>query len=154
MGVRRKLELAETHWKTMLRRGSMTRLMGTRESAWDIVVGLILQKTVVTQSEVGKAVRYSLQEVLEEHRELGQLLQNEDDALISPVPWEASHCVTRYRRFWKRRENWLDSCGTRMMLLVSKSSRRSRKRPWSRRWLLVGEWLSSSHMIEPEYRFD
>ena len=109
---------------------------------------------MLIQSEVGKAVRYALQEVLEEQREFGQLLQDEDDALISPVPWEASHCVTRYRRFWKRRENWLDSCGTRMMLLVSKSSRRSRKRPWSRRWPLVGEWLSSSHMIEPEYRFD
>jgi hypothetical protein len=103
---------------------------------------------MLIQSEVGKAVRYTLREVLEEQREFGQLLQDEDDALISPVPWEARHCVTRYRMFWKRRENWLDSCGTRMMLLVSKSSRRSPKRPWSRRWLLVGEW------IEPEYRFD
>ena len=36
---------------------------------------------MATQSEVGKAVRYSLQEVLEEHRELGQLLQDEDDAI-------------------------------------------------------------------------
>jgi len=97
VGQRRELQLCDTYWKPMLAQGSrMARFTYTRESAWDIV-NLIICRDVVDgnvliqrelvdlqvtlpETQAGRALRYTLEELLELQRDMARQLREENGA--------------------------------------------------------------------------
>jgi hypothetical protein len=95
VGHRREQQLSNTYWKRMIVLGSkMARFTCTHESAWSIITPIIhnhrilvpaliqqelvdLQK-LLPESEAGKTLRYSLEEVLEAQKELARQLREEN----------------------------------------------------------------------------
>jgi len=93
VGRRREQQLSNTYWKKMLSQGSqMARFMNTQESAWEIIdlvllkdpVNALIQKELIDlqkhlpETEAGKTLRYTLQELLEAQKEMARQLQNDD----------------------------------------------------------------------------
>jgi hypothetical protein len=97
VGRRREQQLSDTYWKTMLAQGSqIARFVYTLESAWAIINLIIcnnripvpaliqrelvdLQKTL-PETEAGKTLRYTLEELLKAQREMARELREENGA--------------------------------------------------------------------------
>jgi len=97
VGRRREEQLANTYWKRMVGLGSrMAQFTCTRESAWAIVnpiiykdpvdVHTLIQEELVdlqkhlSESEAGKTLRYTLEELLELQRDMARQLREETQA--------------------------------------------------------------------------
>jgi hypothetical protein len=94
VGQRRERQLSDTYWKKMLAQGSqMTRFMGMHDSAL-ATISLILSKDpvdaliqeelvdlqkILPETEAGKTLRYTLQELLEAQTKSAQQLQKENE---------------------------------------------------------------------------
>jgi len=92
VGEPREQQLSNKYWKEMVSQGSkIKRFTHTRESAWAIVdpivnkdpISVLIQQELVDlqkllpQSEAGKTLRYSLQELLEGQKEMARQLQDD-----------------------------------------------------------------------------
>jgi hypothetical protein len=92
--VRREQQLSDTFWKDMITKGSkMARFMNTHESAWAIVdqirtkipvTALIQQELVELQkilpeTEAGRTLRYTLQQLLQAQTDMVQQLQMQQE---------------------------------------------------------------------------
>ena len=95
MGSRRENQLLDKYWSKMIAQGSrMARFMNTHESAWDIInlildsdpIGALIQKELVDlqkilpETEAGKTLRCTLQQLLEAQRASVRQLQKDSEA--------------------------------------------------------------------------
>lgn len=91
VGLRREGQLAQNHWKDMLTAGAeMAQFKGTHKSAWDIV-GLIVQREEaialhiqeelvdlgqsLPDTDAGKTLRFTLEELARAQKEMAQRLE-------------------------------------------------------------------------------
>jgi hypothetical protein len=114
VGLRREQQLYDTYWKKMLIQGSkMARFIHTYESAWaiidlilnkDPVDALLIQEELIDlqkllpETEAGTMLRYMLQELLEDQRDVARRLRNEYETQGSEVSQEKLEEISKRRR--------------------------------------------------------
>jgi len=122
VGKQREEQLSKMYWKRMLDQGSgMAQFRATPKSAWDIV-GLILKKKEVyalliqeelvdlqkrlPETEAGIALRHTLQELLEDQKEMARQLREETEAQRNAEP--APELRVRYEETQERLSSTLN----------------------------------------------